>query len=120
MSNKEISFLIMLMIFVLAVILEHNTSNDVANINCQNIVMSNFSCIVINKEKEVTNHCQLKIYCKDLLKDSLFIVYPDVIIPYDSLFYFIEIGDTLLKYKNENYFLIINNKIDTFKFQCNQ
>lgn len=119
MSNKEISFVIGLILFSSFIFIQIISDNSLG-VSIQKRICSNqFHCRVLKKEKEIMNHGQLKIYCSDLLNDSDFVIYPDNIIPANILYYQTEKGDTLLKEINSNYFLIINgNKRDTFRFKC--
>jgi hypothetical protein len=86
--------------------------------NCNKNIMTQFHCIVVKKEILYDQHGTREITCKDLDSGYMFYFYPNQISPPNIFYDKIEVGDTLLKGQNEMQFLIINNKRDTFKFDC--
>jgi hypothetical protein len=119
MNIKEIAFVIGLFFLVLFIFIQRYQSSNLAKSICNEVFEKKYNFIVTKKKKERMNHGQLKLICSDIELDSFFVFYPDDIKPYNALYYKIEIGDTLIKSKNSNCFLILNsNKRDSFVFSC--
>lgn len=120
MNNKEISFSIALIFFVLFIFMQIKFSNNKFKSDCHQVFINSFYCKIINKEKDTMDHGLEKLYCIDLKSNSSFIFYPYDVLSDISLYKKTEVGDTLVKGINLNYFMVLNsNKTDSFYFRCN-
>lgn len=120
MNNKEVSFIIALIFFLLFIFMQIESTNNKFTSDCHQVFINSYYSKIIKKEMDTMDHGLKKLYCIDLNSDSSFIFYPYDVISDISLFKKTEVGDTLIKAINLNYFIILNcNKIDSFYFKCN-
>jgi hypothetical protein len=121
MYNKEISILVGIIILIIFIFIQTNQSNNLAKSICNTVYENEYDFIVIKKVEERMNHGQLKLYCLDIKEDSFFVFYPDDIMPYNLLYFKVNVGDTLKKKRRNNIFWILNSeKKDTFIFSCKE
>ncbi len=119
MNNKEINFLIGILVMISLCIFLLVNGRFIAESNCNEVFENNYQFVVLKKIEEKMNHGQLKIKYVDIKNDSIFIFYPDDIMPYNLFYDRVEVGDTIFKSKKSFSFLIFNReKKDTFRFKC--
>ncbi len=119
MNNNEINFLIGILTMICLCIFLLVNGRYIAESNCNEVFENNYQFVVLKKIKEKMNHGQLKLKCRDIENDSIFIFYPDAIMPYNLIYDKVARGDTIIKSKKSSLFLIFNKeKKDTFRFNC--
>lgn len=121
MTNKEVSGLLGLAVFILlVVIIEYNT-NSKAISDCNQEIQNSYSCIVLRKETIEMDHGLQKIYCYDYSKDSSFIFYPYYTFLGNRLYNSIDVFDTLIKSSHSNTFYILGKEgRDSMMFDCSE
>lgn len=121
MSNKGKLVLILLSVVVLVgiVTLEIISEKNETIKECQIVFKHRFFCKVERVEKIAKDHGTVKIYCKNIATDTMFIFYPIDVYKSETFYTTVTVGDTLKKTENNNCFWIINSgKKDSIIFNC--